>query len=352
MTAAESAELLSRADRSLDDGLALKRWWDERERRRDYPDRFDLRRSFNPSGDSYGFFDVAPVRGAGIPVLGMVQEMLFDKPKQCSPEQTRQHLREFVLRYLMRVSSFRRPDAYATARSCIPFGAEEMGFGYTQHYLKTRGGHPTAIPVDSQKRIFDLRDIAEHFDWVVMKVNIYSFNLRFSPLGTDVPNIVIPLSESTYLAVTRDFIIDETIPREGSIGRYGFGYATVKNPGSSTLAYGPGQFDLGFQNFEFTVLPDGSSSVRMAFVVNRPYRIFNLPLDPVYTFIDAANFLSGGLAARYYCISRRELETVFLVQHYMQHYDMIVGALSTWCQVADWLHEDTLPRWVVEGRTQ
>src|SRR6266404_2304767 len=35
-------------DSALAGGLQLKSWWEERERRDDYADRFGLRRSFNP----------------------------------------------------------------------------------------------------------------------------------------------------------------------------------------------------------------------------------------------------------------------------------------------------------------
>jgi hypothetical protein len=286
-----------------------------------------------------------------IPVLGMVQDMMFDTPNGSDPERIRRQLRQFVLAYLMRVSSFRQPDVYSDAKPCIPSEPERSGFGYTQHFYKPVGGEPQAFAGDHQYRIEDLRDLGGLYEWILMHVKLYSFNLRFSPLGTDDPNLMVPLSESTYLVLNGDFIIDETARRQDSIGRYGFGYALLKNPGSSFLAYGPGQFEVGFQNFVFTVMPSGASHVRMAFVVNRPYRIVNFPLDPVFGLIDAANFLTGGLAARYYCISRRALETVFLEQHYKQHYEMMVGALSTWCQVDDWLDEGRLPQWVLAGRT-
>src|SRR5262245_7439240 len=106
MNGPRTSELVNGVGRALGSGLGLKRWWEERERRRDYGDRFDLRRSFNPSGDSYGFFDVAEWDGAEIPVLGVVQEMMFDTPKLGTPERISREMRQFVLGYLMRVSSF------------------------------------------------------------------------------------------------------------------------------------------------------------------------------------------------------------------------------------------------------
>jgi hypothetical protein len=72
-------------------------------------------------------------------------------------------------------------------------------------------------------------------------------------------------------------------------------------------------------------------------------------VDPVFAFIDAMNLLTAGAAARLFCVSHRDLETGFMVQHFMQHYDMIVGALSTWSQIHDWLDEAALPDWVKHG---
>src|SRR5262249_34373352 len=184
----------------------------------------------NPSGDSYGFFDVAEWDGAEVPVLGMVQEMKFDTAKCGSPDRVRREVRQFVLAYLMRVSSFRRPDAYAGAKPCIPANPERTGFGYSQYFYKPFGGDAAAFPSTSRRRIVDLREYSTTYEWVLMRVKLYSFNLRFSPLGTDIPNLIVPLSESTYLVVNRDFVIDESVAREGSIGRYGFGYALVENP--------------------------------------------------------------------------------------------------------------------------
>ena len=124
----------------------------------------------------------------------------------------------------------------------------------------------------------------------------------------------------------------------------------------------------------------------MAFVVDRPRQILNVPLNPFYwgvaaadlfsfgvassmlqslqaqfnpsrgsgvdlvtAFIDVSNLLTGGLAERELCVSKRTLEIDFLTQHFTQHYEMIVGATSTWNQVADWLDPASIPSWVRKG---
>jgi hypothetical protein len=74
-------------------------------------------------------------------------------------------------------------------------------------------------------------------------------------------------------------------------------------------------------------------------------------LDPVYAYVDAANFLSGGLSSQTLCISREQLDRDFLLQHFMQHYQTIAGSLGTWRVIPDWLDDARLPDWVLRGRT-
>src|SRR6185503_16046328 len=109
----QCAEALSEADRvviddaerALADGLSLKRWWQQKEATNSYAEPFELARIFNRAARVTGFFDAAPLRDCTLPVMGLVQEMLFDQPKQGSPALVRDELREFVLHYFMRVSS-------------------------------------------------------------------------------------------------------------------------------------------------------------------------------------------------------------------------------------------------------
>jgi hypothetical protein len=128
----------------------------------------------------------------------------------------------------------------------------------------------------------------------------------------------------------------------------------------------------------------------MVFVADRPQRVANIPLDPVNWSFGLADFFSFGLTSRLLapmknmldrlptnvttfdpvfpsiafvnavtgnqasetlCISRETLEVEFLVKHFMQHYQTMVGSLSTWRQVRDWLDSAALPEWIVAGRS-
>jgi hypothetical protein len=67
------------------------------------------------------------------------------------------------------------------------------------------------------------------------------------------------------------------------------------------------------------------------------------------TGISLANLVTGGLAGRQFCISMEELQRRFLVQHFMQHYEMLTGSVLTWRQIPDWLDQANLPQWVITG---
>ena len=84
-------------------------------------------------------------------------------------------------------------------------------------------------------------------------------------------------------------------------------------------------------------------------IERRPFRLGTF--DPVYGFVTLANLLSGNLAAEQLCISRDTLDKLFLVQHFRQHYQTVVGSLLTWRQIDDWTDDQALPPWVISGQS-
>jgi hypothetical protein len=400
--------LLNSVDSYLTAGLQLKQWWEQTSVTNTFAERFDLGLTFNRPDTGYGFFDHAQVRGQTIPVLGNFQAMFFDRPKVPSAQTVeaaqwmREQLREYVLRYFMHVSDFRQPQGTTEDERPIPppylrpfslcpqEDPQRIGFGFSQLFYKLRdSGQIGRFPEAEQFAIVDLREIGQKYEWIVARVRIFDFHFTYMPFGIDNPQVVLPLSEASYLVLTRDFITHEDNPAPGVLGRYGLGYAFIKEPTSGLLAWGPGQFDAAIEIIDFLVLEDGSIRVEMAFVADRPKRILNLSLDPVnwsltladlmtfglsshffaplqgvldqlpfrssnvdpvYAFIWLANVLSGGQAAQQLCLSTEELDMQFLVTHFMQHYQTIAGALHTWRQIPDWLvGDDQLPQWVVKG---
>jgi len=182
--------------------------------------------------------------------------------------------------------------------------------------------------------------------------------------------------------LSKDLIVDRDC-------EYGLGYAILKEPEDpdDLLAYGPGHFQAGFQTIDFVMDAHGTVSARLAFAVDRPKKVMNIPfdpvglayglvnkltlgasgrladslggilpsfltptgLDPVLSYIALANGLTGGAAAEHFGISRVELERFFLVQHFQQHYQMMTGALTTYRSVSDWLAGSSIPNWIRTG---
>jgi hypothetical protein len=259
------------------------------------------------------------------------------------------------------------------------------------YFKRKDSGRVGKFPPDQRSRIVDLRRIGTEFEWVVVKVRIHDFNLTYRPRGAESLQFVLPLREESYLVISPEFVANEDNPGPELLGRYGVGYAFVEDPvNPGPFAYGPGQFRASFQLIHFRILRSGEIHADLVFVANRPDRILQIdfaPLDwglglaevlslglagpllaplrrvasswplrlgtfdPVGAFVQLANLTTGGAAARDYCISHEQLERQFLVQHFVQHYQMVTGSLLTWRQYADWLDRAGLPEDVIRGVT-
>lgn len=400
--------ILDRVEDALADGRALKHWW-ERTYPNGFAEKFELERAFNRPDSSFGFFDQITLDSGSLPIMGNFQDMFYDRPRTPSNLNReasvwmRDQIREFVLHYFMRVSSFRQPEVYVESeRRELPRYLESLswcaepnilrqGFGFTQYYYKLKeSGRIGKFPEASRSAIIDLREIGQKYEWIVVKVRIFDFNFRFRPFGSNGPEVSFPLTEESYLVLSRDFILNEDNPTPDCLGRYGIGYSFIRDPSEGLIGYGPGQFKAAIELINFEVSTRGEIRVSMIFVVNRPERIANVSLnpvdwslrladlfsfgmtsrllapvrntferipvstdsfDPVYGFISLANALTANQAAQQLCISREQLEKDFLAQHFTQHYVTIVGSLLTWRQIPDWLDSAALPEWVVKGRS-
>ena len=393
-------QVLESADWYLENGLALKSWYEDAFTKNRFGKQFDLARSVNRPEQSFGFFDHINLRGQTVPIMGNYQEMFYDRPRVPDPtgstNQTywQAQLREFVLHYFMRVSSFTDPAACISSRFpdptayrpglswCQSEKGRQRGFGFTQLYCKEKGsGDILKFAAHQQHAILDLREIAGKYEWLVLRVQIFDFQFKLQPFGDSGPNLGINLNESSYLVLSPRFVINNEDADGEIVARYGFGYAFIRNPVPGITAYGPGEFDGAFESIEFALFRNGEVKVRMAFVANRPVNVVNvgiaplewgyelanaaslgllghvfpglrpkkLSFDPVYAYISLANLITSGQAGEMLCISKEQLDKRFLLQHFVQHYETLLGSLTTWRQIPDWLDEAPLPRWVVTG---
>jgi hypothetical protein len=414
----EDRQRLDHVDQVLADARDLKAWWDATDSAKAYRETFALAATHNRPDSSFGFFDEATVGGEKMAVMGNVQEQFFDRPKipaeagagagkaeKAAVEWTRRQVEEFVLRYFMRVSDFSTPRAFPDDEGdpppaflrpfslCPETGEERKGFGFELAYFKKPGEKPGKFADEGKYAIVDLREIGEgkKYEWIVVKVDIFDFKAEAAPFGHEYPFGTVPLTEESYLVLAADFITQETYaaPRDGLVGRYGFGYGFLRDLDESVLGYGPGRFDAGFQLIDFHVRDDGEIRSRLAFVANRPRKVTNVSLDPfkwglnvtdmisfgmlsgmlgpirsayrqlpqmpgvdlAQLYVQFANMLSAGAAERRLCISKKQLEKIFLVKHFAQHYNVVAGALVTWRMIPDWFEHDgyQLPDWVKSG---
>ena len=401
--------VIDRVEGFLRDGLALNQWWIHADATNSYGQRFPLDRDFNRPAGAYGFFDQVQLESGPLPIMGNVQEMLYDQPRTpaasraSAAEWMRDQIREFVLHYFMRISAFREPEAYVPDRPIMPPGflqslswcpQEDIlrrGFGFRQLYYKLKAtGEVGKFPTRERPAIIDLREIGTKYKWIVLRVRILDFNFTFKPFGPGGPAVMVPLNEASNLIMSEEFIEDEENPETGLLGRYGLGYAFVRELTPGLTGYGPGEFRAAIETFRFDVLESGETRVRMVFVADRPERVANIRIDPVdwsfgladlfsfgltsrllapvknaldklstnvptfdpvFPSISVVNALTANQASETLCISRETLETEFLIKHFMQHYQTIVGSLLTWRQVRDWLDTAAVPEWIVAGRS-
>lgn len=406
----EEGAVLDGAEAYLRRGLDLKRWWDRTFATGGFAHKFPLTVSSEPPDASFGFFDVAEVDGRPMPIMGNYQSMFYDQPKASASDRTRaarwmrDQVRQFALRYFMRVSHFTLPQAFVPRehREPIPVwlrpvswcpeeDPRQIGFGFSQLFFKEPvGGRIGAFPETDRYAIVDLREIGTRFEWILPKVQIFDFKFAVQPFGPGTPTLTLPLEEGSYLVMNRDFVIDEEEPSPDLLGRYGFGYSFIKNPETGLFAFGPGEFDAAIEIIQFSVDRSGRIQSEAIFVVNRPTRVANVSLnpfqwgytaadlltfgtsriflapfkramdrvpgsrasfDPVRLYISAANLLTAGEAGRELCVSIEQLEKDFLTIHFQQHHQTLIGSLETWRLIPDWLaSEDELPAWVVNGR--
>jgi len=402
----QEQELLIATEIALAKGLDLKRWYQATLANDSWSNRFEESLVYRRAANSFGFFDEAPVGNANIPVMGNFQSMFYDQPKslpgqqETSDDWIRDQMREFILKYFMRISDFREPEGVVGADPpnppacsrplswCPKNDPTRIGFGFSQLFYKLKeSGEIGRFPAASKNAIVDLREIGSKYEWIVVYVDIFDFSFALKPFKGNTPSLQLPLTTGSYLVINKDFITHDENPANG-LGSYGFGYSFIRNPGNHVLNYGPGEFEVAFETIDFNVLEDGKVRVDMAFASNRPNQILNVPLDPLvwgkgfadlfpkvlsnpfmgamnslvessplrgvtfdplFTAIDMTNLATLGSASSELCISKETLFRAFLLKHFEQHYQTIVGSLQTWRQIPDWLNQRDLPAWVITG---
>ena len=295
---------------ALADGGALLDWWRRTDSGMTYREWYHETKTVNRPGDqSYGFFDAVELPSAGkeVSINGNVQEMFYDEPK-APPDYEGQadawmheQVREFILKYFMRISDFRQPEL---AEGNGHGEGETSGFGFSQIYYKRRDSDRVGKFAEAeQEKIVDLRRFREEYEWIVLKNPIFGFGFEFEPLGplfertigVNGPRVKLPAKVFNYLVISNKFVVDDPEPAddEDVAGRYGFGYAFVNDPEPSVYGYGPGQLEPAFEQMVWEVSKSGKVRVRAAFVAQEPSAILELSVDPMAWGFQLTKALGG-----------------------------------------------------------
>lgn len=361
------ARLVAAAEHHLADGIDLQSWWLRASR----GERPLVRFALDAPGRAFGFFGSAVVGGREMPVMGNYQELDFDLPKAppgdrpAAAEWLRAQVREFALRYFLRVSGQGEtaPEGSEDGSGGVPGGVGRGGFAYRQllyERLSTDGeraepgnadgsaggGQLVRTPGEAGRAFVDLRRLGRDIRWVLAHLRIREFGFEVRPFGALGPRLGMPFRGRSHLVLGAPLVVDITRPSPDQLGCYGLGYAFARDPEPGLLAYGPGELDAAVELIRFHVLASGLVRVVMVFVSNRPQRILDNRFAPFEWGSRMMNMASLGLGDHLRRRLNRALQKEFLERHCVQHHEALSGLLPTWRRVADWLDPASLPSWI------
>ena len=369
---------ISRAESSLREGLALKRWWDKARAAQSSLGKnellqevrsgtlshwFPLTRGmggtpFCGENFSFGFFDEIRSEGpSALPVVGRSQRTFFDRPMTRHPgtgtptrsrtneaaerkeiiDYWHRQLERFALVYSLNAGNYqsckapyidtrRRPlSRYLSVMSTFPspVSAESTakGFSHQKVYYKRRSnGRVGKFRRVDQPKI-DLRSVEPNgeYEWLVIKIKIYETHLKLGPAGNDQPHIVVPFDSTRYAVLSREFICQEENPSPGLLGRYGHGYALLNDPAPGTSG------SHGFQSLDFQIDSDGLILASTAFVTQSPNHTLPFPPQTARSLVRLVNLFSLGLLAPI----TRPLQATLHAMPKASAYEMAKGLLET-----------------------
>ena len=325
---------LSRVKLSLERGLQVYKWWKQtvgNRWARDFnarlediltaPDRDvfpllspisqnDLRGvdQESPREANFGFFDHFQLDGRKQPIMGVVLQTFFDKPKEFVAEghdieavleRWCDSVREFFLRYLIRLTSFNEmlpyvnPEKRPVEQYLRPFSwnqddeQQQTGFGFSQIYYKRRGIDRFGKFRDADRDKINLKSVEDiegssrngMFDWIVLDIQMH--DLRLQP----VRGFNLFVRDEVLVVLHREFIIRDDQPKEGIRRRYAFGYASLEDhPSDYTNSLVWQRPKFGFLLNEILVNDNGESLIRSTLVAERLPRLASVnpwswPLD-------------------------------------------------------------------------
>lgn len=412
----EDADILAHIPRAQRLGRELKEWYEDTAERDAFTNSFPLLKFFGSSDDSdLGFIESAKLPSGRFDIMGEKQDLLFDGTRSASAsakapsaeevENVNEQVREFALRYFMRVTAPRAAVAEPVKSHPAPFlgwmdiaprmSDEREDIGFFQLYAQHAGSNKLEVfGKADQPAVVDMRELGKTYDWVLVKARLFDFQLLFDVLppfmGFRFPFALLDHQEFLYGLLTPAFVCDEKNPRPGVVGEYGMGFALVAPPpGQSPMTVGPEVFNMGMNYFRFIVHETGVVRTTVTFCCNQLAGICPLPVspvnwgllafdlmtagyassllrplteeanrlpmaqarfDPVLESVKTANRVTGGALGRDYGISTQNIFKWILRKHGTVFNHQMAESARVWRCFPDWLAAASLPESVRRGR--
>jgi hypothetical protein len=219
------------------------------------------------------------------------------------------------------------PAAFARHSTWKRANGDRGGFTYTPVLVQRSGVDAAEVP-PSRLVDFDLSG----FEWKLFRVDIHDF-VRAIPMMRPVARPMSRRVREAALITAVPGLSQPLIPVEdASVAEVAFGYTFLPlAPEPNIFGFGPGHFRSAIKQFHFTLLPDRTLEIRLAFIVApRSEKILDLRgFDPVYGLVELLDRLSLariGLSRR--CHDR--MDAVMLGLHGQVHQNLLEDMAPFW----------------------
>lgn len=261
------AELRAGAEVAAERGAILFEWWRASESSGRLK-KFKLAEE-NESVQMRAFFDLLPLDGNEVPVMGCLQRHSFEA--RTPTAQLSEHLDRLVRKDYFERAVWLRPDG------------QSGGFHYRPLFGKDREG----IRNLQDASAMTLDRVGPEFEWVVFQVDILDFIRSFPRVGRFAKLLSGLIKESAYILIHPKFSTPALPETAGTLTRHCFGYSFLPcavHP--SFFGFGPGRFGSAVKQFDVAALENGRVEIRLSFIVTpRSEKVLNLwGFDPVYSF--------------------------------------------------------------------
>lgn len=299
--------LAGRAEEAVLGGSQLAAWC----RQADYGQLafpLQLHRPFRLANRAEGYFGEAAINGAQTSVMGCRQTVSFgarQRAEACD-------VVEFMTSEFLRAARWSGPKGQLGGFTVTPeLGKDQAG-------TVARFSQPT----------FEWTSLGADWDWVLLRIELHDFVMRFGPLERRIPQAALVAPSSAFFE-----IVNRPAGRPDLELSVTIGYPFVRfAPYRNVFGFGPGKFTTAIKVFTMHLRHDGQVEMDMNFAAApRCQKVLDFGPhwpDPVYGAASIAERLTGGLWKSQ--PFRNRLDAAMLAQHCRVHLSLIEGVEHAW----------------------